>query len=77
MVTQSASAMIWQLSMSCQVVTTAKEDDLRLFIKMCIDKSVLNSIFLLPLFLTPILAEWNTRDYIRREHSLTKPYQGW
>ncbi|XP_045455543.1 vesicular integral-membrane protein VIP36 [Melitaea cinxia] len=43
---------------------------------MCIDKSVLSSIFLLPLFLTPILAEWNTRDYIRREHSLTKPYQG-
>lgn len=28
------------------------------------------------LFLNPIFAEWNTRDYIRREHSLTKPYQG-
>ncbi|XP_049880800.1 vesicular integral-membrane protein VIP36 [Pectinophora gossypiella] len=28
------------------------------------------------IFFTPIFAEWNTRDYVRREHSLTKPYQG-
>ncbi|KAI5645620.1 legume-like lectin family domain-containing protein [Phthorimaea operculella] len=35
--------------------------------------SFLFSIFV---FFTPIFAEWNTRDYVRREHSLTKPYQG-
>ncbi|KOB78139.1 Vesicular mannose-binding lectin-like protein [Operophtera brumata] len=27
-------------------------------------------------FINYISAEWNTRDYVRREHSLTKPYQG-
>ncbi|KAJ2941490.1 hypothetical protein O0L34_g14537 [Tuta absoluta] len=35
--------------------------------------SFLLSIFV---FFTPTFAEWNTRDYVRREHSLTKPYQG-
>ncbi|CAG9794749.1 unnamed protein product [Diatraea saccharalis] len=28
------------------------------------------------LFFKLIVAEWNTQDYERREHSLTKPYQG-
>lgn len=23
-----------------------------------------------------VLAEWNTKDYMKREHSLYKPYQG-
>lgn len=35
------------------------------------------TILCISIFIIPILAEWNTRDYIRREHSLTKPYQGW
>ncbi|KAI8423072.1 hypothetical protein MSG28_014157 [Choristoneura fumiferana] len=39
-------------------------------------KFQLTQYFLVALFFTPILAEWNTRDYVRREHSLTKPYQG-
>ncbi|XP_026322988.1 vesicular integral-membrane protein VIP36 isoform X2 [Hyposmocoma kahamanoa] len=34
------------------------------------------TILCIYIFVIPILAEWNTRDYIRREHSLTKPYQG-
>ncbi|CAG9118837.1 unnamed protein product [Plutella xylostella] len=33
-------------------------------------------LLLVSIFTTSILAEWNTRDYVRREHSLTKPYQG-
>ncbi|CAH2059302.1 unnamed protein product, partial [Iphiclides podalirius] len=37
---------------------------------------IVTKFLLVPIFFTPILAEWNTRDYIRREHSLTKPYQG-
>ncbi|XP_068625716.1 vesicular integral-membrane protein VIP36 [Battus philenor] len=36
---------------------------------------VLKFLFI-SLFLTPIFAEWNTRDYIMRQHSLTRPYQG-
>lgn len=29
------------------------------------------------LFFMPFsLAEWNTKDYLKREHSLHKPYQG-
>ncbi|XP_063629761.1 vesicular integral-membrane protein VIP36 [Cydia splendana] len=36
----------------------------------------LTQYVLAALFFSPILAEWNTRDYVRREHSLTKPYQG-
>nr|ADU25045.1 vesicular mannose-binding lectin-like protein [Antheraea pernyi] len=32
--------------------------------------------FYITALFNPILAEWNTRDYVRREHSLTKPYQG-
>ncbi|KAJ0170780.1 hypothetical protein K1T71_013552 [Dendrolimus kikuchii] len=32
--------------------------------------------FYIFIFISPILAEWNTKDYVRREHSLTKPYQG-
>lgn len=32
--------------------------------------------FYITLVFNPILAEWNTKDYVRREHSLTKPYQG-
>ncbi|KAJ8316938.1 hypothetical protein KUTeg_004842, partial [Tegillarca granosa] len=28
------------------------------------------------LFLCQVLAEWNTNDYLRREHTLVKPYQG-
>ncbi|GBP27712.1 VIP36-like protein [Eumeta japonica] len=33
-------------------------------------------ILLLSCFINPIRSEWNTRDYVRREHTLTKPYQG-
>ncbi|CAH1641467.1 unnamed protein product [Spodoptera littoralis] len=33
-------------------------------------------LFLVSILISSIVAEWNTRDYIRREHSLTKPYQG-
>ncbi|XP_072934549.1 vesicular integral-membrane protein VIP36 [Epargyreus clarus] len=36
----------------------------------------LSKLFLVSFAFAPIFAEWNTRDYIRREHSLTKPYQG-
>jgi mannose-binding lectin 2 len=36
--------------------------------------SILFSLFML-LFLQ-IKAEWNTKDYMKREHSLIKPYQG-
>lgn len=43
---------------------------------MYILKYTFETFFFLILLLTPILAEWNTKDYIRREHSLTKPYQG-
>ena len=25
---------------------------------------------------TPLKAEWNTKDFQKREHSLSKPYQG-
>ncbi|KAL0811430.1 hypothetical protein ABMA28_009832 [Loxostege sticticalis] len=40
-------------------------------------KSVLlTQILVLFSLCSPIFAEWNTRDYVRREHSLTKPYQG-
>ncbi len=24
-----------------------------------------------------VLAEWNTNEFMKREHSLVKPYQGW
>lgn len=44
--------------------------------KMSLQDSLINKSILFLLLITPILAEWNTRDYIRREHSLTKPYQG-
>ncbi|XP_041371242.1 vesicular integral-membrane protein VIP36-like [Gigantopelta aegis] len=27
-------------------------------------------------FYIPVLTEWNTKDYLRREHTLVKPYQG-
>ena len=27
-------------------------------------------------FLTLVQAEWNTKDFQKREHSLVKPYQG-
>ena len=33
------------------------------------------SIFV-ALFVTFSDAEWNTNDYMKREHSLVKPYQG-
>ncbi|XP_030023866.1 vesicular integral-membrane protein VIP36 [Manduca sexta] len=33
-------------------------------------------VFYVSILVSPIFAEWNTRDYVRREHSLTKPYQG-
>lgn len=39
-----------------------------------------NSKLLLSYFLafifTASAAEWNTKDYMKREHSLIKPYQG-
>jgi len=36
---------------------------------------VTSILFTLLLFLQ-INAEWNTKDYMKREHSLIKPYQG-
>lgn len=27
-------------------------------------------------FANEVYSEWNTRDYMKREHSLLKPYQG-
>ncbi|OWR42588.1 vesicular mannose-binding lectin protein [Danaus plexippus plexippus] len=43
---------------------------------LCIVRTIFHQFLIVFLLLTPVLAEWNTRDYIRREHSLTKPYQG-
>ncbi|XP_053619368.1 vesicular integral-membrane protein VIP36 isoform X2 [Plodia interpunctella] len=43
---------------------------------MFLETLKLEQFLLLSLLCSPILAEWNTRDYVRREHSLTKPYQG-
>ena len=34
------------------------------------------SILLTLLLFFQINAEWNTNDYMKREHSLIKPYQG-
>jgi len=28
------------------------------------------------IFVTSVFAEWNTKDFLKREHSLVKPYQG-
>ena len=38
----------------------------------------LRTVFLcaLVLLLSAADAEWNTKDYMKREHSLIKPYQG-
>ncbi|PSN36789.1 VIP36-like protein [Blattella germanica] len=38
--------------------------------------SVFSVIFSLLLVFVEIRAEWNTKDYMKREHSLIKPYQG-
>jgi len=33
-------------------------------------------IWILMVMLCVVVAEWNTKDHIKREHSLTKPYIG-
>lgn len=33
-------------------------------------------IIVLSLLSREVYSEWNTRDYMKREHSLLKPYQG-
>lgn len=33
-------------------------------------------LLLLSLLTKDVYSEWNTRDYMKREHSLLKPYQG-
>lgn len=33
-------------------------------------------IFVTLLHFVNVLAEWNSNDYMKREHSLIKPYQG-
>lgn len=33
-------------------------------------------IFLFPFLMKEVYSEWNTRDYMKREHSLLRPYQG-
>ncbi|XP_013141948.1 PREDICTED: vesicular integral-membrane protein VIP36 [Papilio polytes] len=43
---------------------------------MYYEKFLFIKFFLISVFYTPVFAEWNTRDYIMRQHSLTKPYQG-
>jgi len=39
-------------------------------LKMC------TSIWILMVMLYGVVAEWNTKDHMKREHSLTKPYIG-
>ena len=39
-------------------------------LKMC------TSIRILVVILYGVVAEWNTKDHMKREHSLTKPYIG-
>ncbi|CAL8140502.1 unnamed protein product [Orchesella dallaii] len=38
--------------------------------------SILSSHIISAQYQQPIQAEWNTADYLKREHSLSKPYQG-
>lgn len=33
-------------------------------------------VFMFSFFTREVNSEWNTRDYMKREHSLLKPYQG-
>jgi len=33
-------------------------------------------IFVYLIILVQVLGEWNTEDYLKREHTLVKPYQG-
>lgn len=33
-------------------------------------------LFLFPFLMKQLYSEWNTRDYMKREHSLLRPYQG-
>ncbi|XP_014470730.1 PREDICTED: vesicular integral-membrane protein VIP36 [Dinoponera quadriceps] len=39
-------------------------------------KAICSSLLLIVSVLTSCAAEWNTKDYMKREHSLIKPYQG-
>nr|CAG4651889.1 EOG090X07L3 [Triops cancriformis] len=39
-------------------------------------ESVCKTILCLLLMSVPCFTEWNTKDYLKREHSLVKPYQG-
>lgn len=41
-----------------------------------LSKSYLSLYFLIATFCTVSNAEWNTKDFMKREHSLIKPYQG-
>ncbi|XP_013165333.1 PREDICTED: vesicular integral-membrane protein VIP36 [Papilio xuthus] len=43
---------------------------------MYYEKFLFIKFLFISVFYTPVFAEWNTRDYIMRQHSLTKPYQG-
>lgn len=38
--------------------------------------NVISCVILIVSVLESVLAEWNTRDYMKREHSLIRPYQG-
>ncbi|KPJ19628.1 Vesicular integral-membrane protein VIP36 [Papilio machaon] len=43
---------------------------------MYYEKLLFIKFLFISVFYTSVFAEWNTRDYIMRQHSLTKPYQG-
>lgn len=59
---------VWRLC--CQLAVVGEN------CKMFGKSVLLTQILVLFSLCSPIFAEWNTRDYVRREHSLTKPYQG-
>lgn len=39
-------------------------------------KELIFQLLALLIYITLVFAEWNTKDYMKREHSLYKPYQG-
>ena len=49
---------------------------LPLSVKMMLNVVVRYFFTVLTLSVTYLRAEWNTKDFLKREHSLIKPYQG-
>ncbi|ODM91459.1 VIP36-like protein [Orchesella cincta] len=69
-------ARIVDLSGGIGLYTPVQSSTSHLFVVLLVIFNILSSHTILAQYQQPVQADWNTADYLKREHSLSKPYQG-